>query len=101
MRTIHKWQLPLERTAGAPRCVLEMPRGAMHRAFAEQHGVLCLWAEVDTEQPTEKRVFEIYGTGHEIPVDPISTSERRIWLGTTLDQDGFVWHLFLVFGVAP
>jgi hypothetical protein len=49
-------------------------------------GLLCLWAEVDTEAETEDVELLVRGTGHPVPDD-------AEFLGTAMDSP-FVWHLF-------
>lgn len=61
MKTIYKYNIE----SNAPTA-LELPQGArVISAGAQPHGP-CVWAEVDTEAPTEKRVFRLYGTGEEM-----------------------------------
>ena len=79
------WKFPLE---VKPSQTIEMPIGADLLYVDQQNGQLCLWASVDTEVPTEKVTFRVYGTGQEIKGE-----EGLHYLGTTLAQ-GFVWHVF-------
>jgi hypothetical protein len=59
----------------------EVVSGSLARA-------LTLWAEVESNNVKEKRVFKIYGTGDEI-------KEDAKYVGTAFDKDGvFVWHLY-------
>jgi len=66
-----------------------MPSGAQPLSFAEQHGVLCLWALVHPTLPREMRSFMLHGTGH----DDVQPNEHFIG---TAQQGPFVWHLFEV-----
>lgn len=51
-----------------------------------------IWALVDPETEEEERDFELYGTGHEIPLD---MGIERKYIGTYQYQRGeFVGHLF-------
>ena len=70
--------------------IIEMPKGAEILTVKMQSSFdTCLWALVDSEKETEKREFEIIGTGQEFD------SDNRKYVGTW--QDGpFVWHLFEV-----
>lgn len=61
MRTIHKYFIP---EGGGE---IEMPRGATVLCVQTQNGVPCLWAEVDTYEPTVQRRIDVYETGHEVP----------------------------------
>ena len=72
MRTIWKYQIDYFReTVGT----FQMPGGARFvHASAEfinpgslQHNAVSLWFEVDPEAWKEFRVFELFGTGHDIP----------------------------------
>lgn len=48
-----------------------------------------LWAEVDPEQPSERRYLRVYGTGHALPDDP------GRYVGTAFCAGGaLVWHVY-------
>ena len=66
---------------------VELPIGAKIVHFAQQHGVLRFWAEVDTEADTEVRKFQVFGTGHHIYHDKFD--HVMSWVGPD-----FVWHLY-------
>ena len=69
---------------------VRMPEGAQVLTVQLQHGNPCMWAKVDPGAPQEDRVFEIYGTGREMPDDP-----RMCYVGTFQMSDGAtVWHVF-------
>lgn len=44
-----------------------MPRGARLLHADDQGGVICLWAEVDPDQPSVGREIAIVGTGYSPP----------------------------------
>ena len=67
-----------------------MPSGAEILSVADQGGTLCLWAAVDASAPTEKRMFEIVGTGGYLHPE---TGTSRRFISTVL-QGSFVWHVF-------
>jgi hypothetical protein len=69
---------------------VDLPIGSNPLHFAEQDGILCLWAAVHPKQLGKlPRRFHIVGTGHEIPMD------AGKYLCTVLTQGGmFVWHIF-------
>jgi hypothetical protein len=69
-----------------------LPRGAKVLHFDQQHGQFCFWEiHTDGETATDRRVFQVLGTGHAATVDP----DRHI--GTCLVHDGdYVFHLFEV-----
>lgn len=84
MRTIYKYKL--EPNFGT----LQMPKGAQVLTVQIQHGTPCLWAKVDPTQPTERRTFNVYGTGHEMPDDPC-----LVYVATfQVDGGALVWHVF-------
>lgn len=88
MRTVHKYQL----TEPVTRILL--PQGAKPLYVAMQRGIPCLWIEVDTDQYlTESRVFEAFGTGHQIPNNGTET-----YVGSFMsDNEGtFVFHVYEV-----
>ena len=66
----------------------DMPKGTTPLHVDNQQDHLCLWAEVDTDLPKQRRSFVIVGTGHEIPPD-------AQYVGTA-QVDPFVWHVFEV-----
>ncbi len=81
MKTIWKFPMP------APRCVIDMPAGAqVIRVSRQPPSNICIWAIVESDNATEKRLFAAVGTGHAIPLD-------GRYLGTW-DDGPFVWHLF-------
>jgi len=81
MRTIHKF--PLFRIGQVNE--VEMARDAIPRRVAMQDGVLCMWAEVDTDTPKKTRRFSVVGTGRPI-------HENGSYIGTC-DDGPFVWHV--------
>lgn len=60
MKTI--WKYPFSFPAEGSFS-LNVPRGALPRAFADQQGELTVWLEVDTERPVEPKQFYLRGTG--------------------------------------
>jgi hypothetical protein len=83
MKTIYKYPLPV-----AAKCTLHMPKGARLLCVAEQNDVWCLWAEVDTAQPSTPRHIIVFGTGHPIPDELVK------WYIGTIHMRGYVWHVF-------
>lgn len=66
-----------------------MHQGAKILCAQMQRDQLCLWAEVDPDQPLEARMIEIYGTGHSMTSAPIQ------YIGTVQTTGGaLVWHLY-------
>lgn len=65
-----------------------MPEGAEILTLQLQRGQPCMWALVETDNPSEARVFELVGTG-----DTLKHDGR--YIGTfQLDNGEFVGHLF-------
>jgi len=67
----------------------KVPRGSEAVHFAMQGGETVLWFSFDVadEGDLEDRTFEIVGTGQE-------TKCGTVYVGTVIDEGGFVWHLF-------
>jgi hypothetical protein len=85
MKTIFKYPLPQL----ADEQVLEVPRGWNPLCVQRQGGAICIWAEVDTDQPNRKLTIFIRGTGHAMP------DEAHEYIGTVQMMDGnLVWHIF-------
>lgn len=68
-----------------------MPSAAKLLAFQMQSSTPCLWALVDTSNKPSRRRLWIFGTGNPIP---IKHSEFAYQYVGTIQQGGFVWHLF-------
>lgn len=84
MRTI--WKFPLAVTDFQN---VRMPKGAEILSVADQHGVVCVWALVDSEAELRDRMFYILGTGNPV-------SERLPWQFVgSVQQNIFVWHVFV------
>jgi hypothetical protein len=64
----------------------EMPQNAVILHIHEQHGQICIWAEVSTDEKFEIREFYVVPTGGD-------TSPDWIYLAT-VHNDGLVWHIF-------
>lgn len=92
MRTIYKY------TVRPDQLKVQMPKGARILTAREQFGGICVWAEVDTDQPNEMRHFEVYGTGHRMPSNDMGQS--REYIGTAhLDGGSLVLHVYEYTGV--
>lgn len=81
------WKYELE-----PTSYIEMPAGARVLSVGAQRNNICLWVLVDPDKPKEIRIFESFGTGHNI--DPGLHLE---FIGTVLvHHDTLVFHVFEV-----
>lgn len=87
MITIHKYTLEITDDQQ-----LALPKGSRVTGIAEQRGRLCLWAVVDTNQEPTKVHIKIFGTGHPIKPEYL-TSTFWSFYGTVL-VGKFVWHVF-------
>ena len=88
MLTVHKHHVEL-----GDYFEIAMPKGAKILTVAEQHGLPCLWALVDTDKPIEKRLFRFAGTGH-----PITERPEHLQFVATFQMQGgsLVFHIFEV-----
>lgn len=83
MKTIYKY--PLEVT---DENQIEMPVGAEILCVQVQHGIPCIWAKVETDNPSTYTTILTYGTGH--PVNP-----NAAYIGTYQMVNGdLVFHVF-------
>lgn len=84
MSTIYKYPLTPGRT------ILALPSGAQALTVQMQRGEPFLWALVDTSKPPERRVFDVFATGHSVPDDA-----RFVYVATfQMDDGALVWHVF-------
>ena len=90
MRTIHKYLLSI-----TDEQVVEMPIGAEILTVQTQGAnSVCLWAEVDAEQPKESVTIFTYGTGHQM------RDVKQRYIGTYqlngggLVGNGLVFHVY-------
>lgn len=84
--TVYKYQLQ-----NATKQTIELPYAALPLAVQMQHGVICLWCKINTENTgssCEPRTIYIHGTGHPI-LDPCSE-----YIGT-VQYGPLVWHVFM------
>lgn len=83
MKAIYKYEMS-ERTSR-----IELPVGAVIRRLALQGPYrLFIWAEVDTEQGHERRVFKTFSTGEDIGDEPLK------YIGAVETTHGLVWHIY-------
>ena len=66
-----------------------LPIGAKVLLAHEHRGSICIWAEVDLEETTERRDFEIVATGR-----PLDVLFKRTYIGSAFLPDGTVFHVF-------
>ena len=83
MRTVHKLAVPLDRR-------FKIPPGAEIVLFGpDSRGGLCVWYDYYTEKlGLQGHIeFKIFGTGFDI-------NEDFIHMASTIDKEGYVWHLY-------
>lgn len=82
------WKFPVE----PQKAKFEMPKGAEILTVQTQNETPCIWALVNPENEKETRYFEIFGTGHNVPVD--MGIERKYINTFQLEGGRLVFHLF-------
>lgn len=73
---------------------IRMPKGAeiLTTQTDKKDNTPCIWALVDPYAEIEERLFEMYGTGHDIHYD---MGVERKYIGTYQYQKGeFIGHIF-------
>lgn len=91
MKTIYKYELHPSDT-GFGVFPVEMPEFAEYLYVAEQNNKMFLFAEVDTERNIIQHRFEVFGTGHEMPVD---MGVYREYIGSLMMHTGtLVFHVY-------
>jgi len=71
---------------------LRIPAGAKILTAREQGDAVCIWAEVNPTAEPEERMFEVFGTGHDMPFEP---SVERTYIGTAMLNGGaLVFHVY-------
>lgn len=72
-----------------------LPKGTTPIHVADQAGVLCLWAQIDTDlQELEFWEIRIFGTGKPIPDDIYYLQSGWLYIGT-VHQSIYVWHVYM------
>lgn len=85
MPVIFKYVLNLKRGIQ----VVNLPYDAEVVSAQMQHNMLCIWAVVPEDEPTEPREFEVLFTGERLP----ESDSWHVHIGT-VQHEGFVWHVF-------
>lgn len=55
---------------------------------ADGSGYLCVWMEVDPDEPLVRRVFHVRGTGHGL------TGKEGWHIGSAVMPSGIAWHVY-------
>ena len=91
MNVIYKYELKPVR--GTAEIEVMMPFGAAVLQAGVQGEDIFIWAQIDdTEKTNENRLFEVYGTGHEMLADYV---ERRTFVNTVF-LGPLVFHVFQI-----
>jgi len=70
-----------------------MREGAKILSCAAQDENICIWAELDTRNGYERRIFTVYDTGLALPED----MSKYVFIGTCLfDEAAFTFHVYEV-----
>lgn len=84
------FKYPIDLKAGATTLFLPEDSGVVH--VGVQEGVIHVWIRGSRTAPTDRRKFQIFGTGWTIP------KTAKLHVGTVQVQDDagnqFVWHVF-------
>lgn len=88
MRSDTIWKFPL---VVADRQEIEIPAGFQILTLQTQHDNPCMWVLVNPSAPKVKILFEIFGTGHPVPIH----AERK-YIGTFQLRNQLVFHCFQV-----
>lgn len=86
MKIIFKYRLEV-----ADSQEIKLAQGSVILSVQEQHNDIYLWAFVDTDKIPERRVIEMFGTGHELPENILQTHS---YITSVQNRDQFVWHIF-------
>lgn len=81
------YKFPL--SSGNKPTTLILPTGSIPRYVGEQKGWICLWVEMGTGKPDTSFIFDIFGTGWDLP------NLYQAYIGT-VQIDGYVWHVYQV-----
>ncbi len=89
MNTIYKYKISPENFSNISK--VEMPHDAKILSVGSQNNEVFVWAEVDTESSVFIKMFEVFGTGHEVKYD---MGTEREFLGTAFLDNGLVFHIY-------
>ena len=81
------WKFPLNYLG---QYSLEVPLGAEFIHFDMQGGAPTVWALVNSDNSTQRRLLRVAGTGYRLSAD-----HDHNHIGSCIDTNtGLVWHLF-------
>lgn len=77
---------------------IEMPKDAQVLTIQCQNDIPVIWALVNPDNEKEKKHFELFGTGHDVPTRQGQKGRtipiKRKYINTFQMKDGLVFHLF-------
>jgi|WetSurSiteA1Bulk_404760.scaffolds.fasta_scaffold13443_2 hypothetical protein len=82
----HIYKYPLHNLMSYGSQVVETREGARVVLVGHQDHVPTIWLEISLNEPEERRLFVIYGTGQTV-------DDNDIPVGSYIDGD-FVWHIY-------
>ena len=89
MRTIYKYDI-----MNAADGIIEGPITKLLHV-AEQHGTICVWAEVDTDGPQRKFQVMPIGTGWDLSSKNTCVLDSHTYIGTVMLMNGnLVFHVY-------
>jgi hypothetical protein len=97
MKTVFKYRIEAEDASSSDdirKVYVRMPKFAEVLHVGWQRGEAFIWALVETTNPSERREFEVYGTGHEIPAGHRIDVMEHLGTWMTGGDRGLVFHLF-------
>lgn len=78
---------------------IEMPKGAEVLCIKKQHKEATIWALVNPDNPSEKRLFILKETGSPFQYKARRGTESHKYIGTVLSEDQtYEYHCFEVLG---
>ena len=79
------------------KLIHDVPKNGIIRHVDSQGDDMCVWIEVDPKASTEKRHFEVYGTGHSIKY---GIGISRDYIGCVKMEGGaLVFHVYESTGI--
>lgn len=83
MKTIYKYELDFNHPH------IDIHSGFEILSIKMKNDIFTMWILVDTDNPIERIMFDIYGTGHKLPDD------HGEYVGTFHETKyNLVWHVF-------
>lgn len=81
-KKVHRYEVPVDDEPHE-----HLLRGDILHVDCRERGIVEFWAEFDTGHKVYRRSFQVYGTGHQVPID-------ADYHGTVKDGVHLIWHLY-------